>query len=147
MKIAITPASPVAQRREVEPVLHSIEAQIMFGDHLGDRIGRGGLLRRCIGDRQGRRLAVRCAARGEDNFSDSALDRAVEDVDQSYDVDVGIEPRIARADRDRMLRGVMAHDFRRELAKDALDAFVTDVEVDERGVLRDVFATAAAVRP
>ena len=46
-----------------------------------------------------------------------------------------------------MLCGVMADDFGCELAEDAFDALIADVEMDERGVLRYVLTPAAAVRP
>src|ERR1700688_4005527 len=137
----------VTQRREIQPVLRFVKAQVLFADHLRDRVRRLGILRRRVGDGQFRRFAVGRAARREDHFADAGFDGVVEEVDQAENVDIGVVARVARADRDRMLRRMMADDLGRELAKDALDPLVANVEMNKRSRPRHVFLPSAAMRP
>ena len=94
-----------------------------------------------------RHVAVGCGARCEDRFARSGGDRRIEHVEHADDVDVRVELRIARADRDAVLRGVMAHEVGFDFVEDALHRFVADVHVHERRARVDVLAPAAAVRP
>ena len=90
------------------------------------------MLRRRFVGREVRGFAVRGTARCEDDLLHFRLHRVLEHVDQAEHVHLRVELRIARADRHAVLRGVMAHNVGRELAKDALDAGIADIEMHER---------------
>ena len=98
-------------------------------------------------DRHLRDVAVRRGARCEDDLARAGGNGRIEHVEHADDVDVRIELRIARADRDAVLRGVMTDELGLEFVEDALDGFIADIHVHERRARMDVLAPAAAVRP